>query len=115
GLADRHAVEDQLQLAAGRLVVVAMEPDRGLPDALDEVEDVGALLVAHGVAEDAAQEADVVSQPRVFLQRVSFLSPFGADFGIGRHGLGRHLGSTPEAARLMEECASFLPQCKMKM
>ena len=90
GLADRHAVEDQFQLAPRRLVVVAMEPDRGLPDALDQVEHVGALLVAHGVAEDAPEQPDVVAQPGIFLERRGLLGAIGTDFGLGRHGLGRH-------------------------
>src|SRR5262245_46605736 len=96
-----------------------MEPDRGLADTLDEVEDVGALLVAHGVAEDAAKQADVIAQPGVFLQRQIFKNPglfssLGVDLGFGRHGLGRHwLYSRGCPADV--ECASFLPQCKMKM
>ena len=40
-----------------------MEPDRGLPDAFDQVEHVGALLVAHGIAEDAPEQADIGPQP----------------------------------------------------
>ena len=48
-------------------VVVAVEPDRGLPDALDQVEHVGAFLVAHGVAEDAPEQPDVVAQRRILI------------------------------------------------
>ena len=88
--ADRHAVEDGLELAPRRLVVVAMEPDRGLPDALDQVEHVGALLVAHGVAENAAEQPDVVPQPRVFLSADSStrLARISVSEGMiwGRHG-----------------------------
>jgi hypothetical protein len=39
-----------------------VKPDRGLPDALDQVEHVGAFLVAHGIAEDAPEQPDVVAQ-----------------------------------------------------
>ena len=99
GLADRHAVEDQFQFAPGRLVVVAMEPDRGLPDAFDQVEHVGPLLVAHGVAEDAAEQADIVAQARVFFERLRVFGPVHAGFRLGRHGLGRHEAATPEASR----------------
>jgi hypothetical protein len=88
GLAGRHAVEDQFQFAPRRLVVVAVEPDRGLPDALDQVEHVGALLVAHGIAKDAPEQPDVIAQPGIFLERRGFLGAVGADFGLGRHGLG---------------------------
>ena len=65
------------ELAAGEPVLVAVEPDRGLPDALDQVEHIGALLVAHGVAEDAAEQADVVAQPDIGLQRLGVLGPVG--------------------------------------
>ena len=98
GLADRHAVEDQFQLAPRRLVVVAVEPDRGLPDALDQVEHVGALLVAHGIAEDAPEQPDFLPEPGICL---CVLDAVGADLGLGRHGLGRHRLATPEAARLV--------------
>ena len=64
-----------------------MEADRGLPDALDQVEHVGALLVAHGVAKDAAEQPYVVAQPGVLLQRLHIIGPVGPQFGVGRHGL----------------------------
>ncbi len=93
GLAGRHAVEDDFELAPRRLVVVAVEPDRGLPDALDQIEHAGALLIAHGVAEDAPEQPDVVAQPGVFLKRQGFalrgfLGAIGAQVGVGRHDLG---------------------------
>ncbi len=69
-------------------VLVAMEPDRGLPDALDQVEHVGALLVAHGVAEDAPEQPDIVPEPGVLLQRLGVVGAVGPQFGVGRHGLG---------------------------
>ncbi len=77
-LRGRHAVEDLLELAAGEPVLIAVEPDRGLPDALDQVEQIGALLVAHGVAEDAPEQADVVPQPHIRLQRLDILGAVGA-------------------------------------
>ena len=61
-----------------------MEPDRGLPDALDQIEDVGAFLVAHGIAENAPEQPDIVPQPGV----LRVFDAVGTDFGIGRHGLG---------------------------
>ena len=88
GLAGRHAVEDEFELAPRRLVVVAVKPDRGLPDALDQIEDIGAFLVAHGVAEDASKQPDVVPQPRVFFKRRGFLGAAGLKLGVGRHDLG---------------------------
>ena len=84
GLAGRHAVEDDFELAPRRLVVVAVEPDRGLPDAFDQVEHIGALLVAHGVAEDTSQERDVVSHSQgVFLECASgIFAAIGPQFGV---------------------------------
>src|SRR5579871_1773212 len=87
GLADRHAVEDQLEFAPRRLVVAAVKPDRGLADALNQIEDVGAFLVANGIAEDAPQQADVVSQPDIVFQRGNFLATSGLQ-PVFRHGLG---------------------------
>ena len=78
GLGGRHAVEDEFQLAPRRPVVVAMEPDRGLPDAFDQVEHVGALLIAHGIAEDAPEQPDVLAQPRVRLKRGDLVRAVGA-------------------------------------
>ena len=77
GLADRHAVEDELELAAGRPVVVAMKPDRGLPDAFDQVEHVGPFLITDGVAEDAPEQADIVPQPGILLKRLCIFVAIG--------------------------------------
>ena len=87
GLAGRHAVEDGFQFPPRQLVLVAMEPDRGLPDALDQVEHVGAFLVAHGVAENPPQQPNIGPQPGI----LRVFDAIGPDFGVGRHGLGRHL------------------------
>ena len=62
-----EAVEDGGKLAPRRDFVVAMEADRGLADALDEIERLAAFLFAHGVAEQPPEQADVVAQRRVFL------------------------------------------------
>ena len=59
GFAGRHAVEDDFQLAPCWVVVIPMEPDRGLPNALDQVEHIGAFLIAHGVAENSPKQPDV--------------------------------------------------------
>ena len=84
-LGGRHAVEDLLELAAGEPVLVAVEPDRGLADALDQIEQVGALLVAHRVAQDAPEQTDVVAQPRVRLLCLNVFRAVGAMVG----GIGR--------------------------
>ncbi len=90
GFGDRHAVEDDFELAPRRPVVVPVEPDRGLPDAFDQIEHVGAFLIAHGIAEDAPEQPDVRPQPRVFFKRLGFLGAIGLLVGVGRHDLGRH-------------------------
>ena len=90
GLADRHAVEDDFEFAPRRPVVVPVEPDRGLPDALDQIEYVGAFLIAHGIAEDAAEQADIGPQPGILFQRRSLLGAIGPQIGVGRHDLGGH-------------------------
>ena len=66
-LVGRQAVEGRLELAPGAGLVVAMEADRGLADLLDQPEGLLALLLAHRVAEDAAEQADVVAQRLVLV------------------------------------------------
>ena len=62
-----EAVEDRRELAPRAGLVVAMEADRGLADALDKLEGLVALLLAHRVAEHAPEQADVFAQRRVLL------------------------------------------------
>jgi hypothetical protein len=38
-----------------------------LPDALDQIEDVGSFLVAHGIAENAPKPPDVGTQQRIVI------------------------------------------------
>ena len=114
GLADRHAVEDEFELMPGRPVVVPVEADRGLPDAFDQIEYVGTFLIAHGVAQDTPEQANIVPQPGVLLQRLRIFVAIGPQFGIRRHDLGRH-------RRLLQklpgnpQSAIFLPQRKIKI
>src|SRR5205807_7472082 len=102
-----------------QFVFIPVEPDRGLPDALDQVEHLGAFLVAHGIAENSPEQADICPQPRVFLQRQRVIAAIGPGLGLGRHGLGRRYlgrhGWLPQKLPGNSECASFLPQCKIKM
>ena len=62
-----EAVEDGGKFAPRPGLVVAMEADRGLTDALDEVEGLAPFMLAHGVAEQAPEQADVLAQRRVLL------------------------------------------------
>ena len=84
-LVGAEAVEDRLELAPGAGLVVAMEADRGLADLLDERVGLLALLLAHRVAEDAAEQADVVAQRQVLL--------VGLGAGVGVGGSGRRFKS----------------------
>ena len=73
----RQAVERSLRARARAFcVLVAVEADRGLADALDDVEDRLALLVAHRVAEDAAEQADVVAERKVLVGDVELVHRF---------------------------------------
>src|SRR5450755_645284 len=99
GLADRHAVEDDFQFMPRQLVLIPVEPDRGLPDALDQVEHVGTLLIAHGVAEDTSEQPDIFAQPRVRLDGGDILAPVGTHLRFGRHDLGRHAWLLQKLAR----------------
>ena len=91
GLADRHAVEDDFELAPRRPVIVPVEPDRGLPDALDQIEDVGAFLIAYGIAEDASRAAGYPSAAGHPLPAAEDLvGAIGPQIGVRRHDLGGH-------------------------
>ena len=84
-LVGRQAVEGRFELAPGAGLVVAMEADRGLADVLDEPEGLLALLLAHRVAENAAEQADVVAQRLVLV--------VGLGAGVGLGGSGRRFKS----------------------
>src|SRR3981189_2764524 len=99
GLADRHAVEDDFQFMPRRLVLIPVEPDRGLPNAFDQFEHVGAFLIAHGVAEDASEPPDVFTHPRVPFDGGDTIAPVGTRLSIGRHDLGRHSWLLQKLAR----------------
>ena len=62
-----EAVERALEFVAGRGVVVAVERDRAAADALDDLEGLSALLVPHGVAEQAPEQADVLLERQVLV------------------------------------------------
>ena len=61
-LVGAEGIEHRLELAPRAGLVVAVEADRGLADLLDERVGFLALLLAHRVAENAAEQADVVAQ-----------------------------------------------------
>ena len=85
GASARQAVQDRLELAAGDLILVAMEADRGLADALDDLEGRLALLLANRVAENASQKPDVVAKGKILLGR-----DVGIDQGHRRRSLQPH-------------------------
>ena len=69
-LVGAQAVERRLELAPRGDLVVAMEADRGPADLLDQLEDLFALLLPDGVAEDSPKQADVVAQGDVLVGTV---------------------------------------------
>ena len=65
GLLAAQPVEQAFEVLPRRHVVVAAEGDRALPHALDQLERGPAFLLAHRVAEQPAEQADVVAQRAV--------------------------------------------------
>ena len=90
GLMDVDAVEHAGQL--GAVDLGASHPERLDPGPLDEVEDLLAVLLAHGVAEDGAE------QPDVFAHRLGGLAP--------------HLGAVHRADRF--QSADARPSAKYR-
>ena len=64
-LVGAQTVERRLKLAPRADLVIAMETDRSLADLLDQLESLFALLLAHGVAEDSPEQADVIAQRHI--------------------------------------------------
>ena len=66
-LARRRAVQRLRELATGCDILVAAEAHRALANALDDVEHGLAALLTHRVAEDTAEQPDVVAQRQVLV------------------------------------------------
>ena len=66
-LSGRQIVQERLQRVASGFVVVAMEANRQLPNTLDDVEDRLSFALANGVAENSAEQPDVVTQGPVLV------------------------------------------------
>ena len=60
-------VQRVFELVARGAVLVAAEPDRALPDALDRGKGGVAVLLTHRVAKDPAEEPDVLAQRQVLV------------------------------------------------
>ncbi len=60
-----EAVERGFELAPRGDLIVAMEADRGATNLLDQFEDLLAFLLAHRVAKDSAEQADVVAEGQI--------------------------------------------------
>ena len=91
-----QAVEHRLQLAPRADFVVAMEADRGLADALDHFENLFALLLAHGVAENSAEQTDVVAQRQVLLGLIRRRMRHALGRGIEGHRAHPSAGAADE-------------------
>ena len=66
-LGDRQGRDDLLQLLSRRIVGVTMEPERRLADLLDQVESLAAILGTNRLAQDAAQQTNVVAERRILV------------------------------------------------
>ena len=69
-LGDRQNRDDLLQLLSRRIVGVAVEPERGLADLLDQVERLATILGTNRLPKDAAQQTDVVAERRILVVRI---------------------------------------------
>ena len=72
-LTGRQSVQDSLQRVPRRLVIVAMEADRRLPNAFDGIEDRFSLLFSDSVAKNTAEQPDVVPQRPVLSRALDSL------------------------------------------
>ena len=59
-----------MQFSARSVVVVAPKLDRYLPDTFDGLENRLALLLANGVAQEAAQHPDVLAQGQITFGKI---------------------------------------------
>jgi hypothetical protein len=82
GLVARQPLEQAVEFRAGGAVVLAAEAHRGLADRFHQFEGGVAFLFAHAIAEQTAQEADVLTQRQVV---VGTAARRGAAGGVGRH------------------------------
>jgi len=78
-LGRRQDVQCRFEITPRRNILVAAKADRVLANMLDAVKDSRAALLAHRVAENAAEQANIVAQRQVFV--------FGLDCLRFRHGL----------------------------
>src|SRR6516164_6763197 len=62
-----EAADDRLEFLTRHRLGIAMKPQRGLADALDNSEDLIAFLGADGFAEDATKKPYVVAQRRILV------------------------------------------------
>src|SRR5947207_2739248 len=66
----REAVQGGLEFGARCFVVIAPKLHRDLTDALDGREDRFSLLLTEGVAEDAAEQPDILPQRQIALWKI---------------------------------------------
>src|SRR5256886_2513363 len=71
--------------------------DRGVPRALDELEERVATLLAQHVPDQCAEGADIVSQLRIFRRKLDFAPAFPVQEPSG--GVESRTAATPQAAR----------------
>src|SRR5690349_4041074 len=68
-----QAADDRLEFPTRAFVGITMETKRRLPDLLDDVEDFRTFLGEYRLAENAAEEPDIVAEREILLGRVALL------------------------------------------
>src|SRR5215467_7708189 len=63
----REAIQRCFELVPCGFVFFAVEADRGLADVLNDREDRLAFLAAHGIAKNAAEQTDIVTQRQILV------------------------------------------------
>src|SRR6516162_3233876 len=65
----REAIQRRFELVPRGFIFFAVEADRGLADVLDDREHGLAFLAAHGIAKNAAEQTDIVTQGQILVGR----------------------------------------------
>ena len=114
----RQAVKDCHQFGASARIFIAVEAYGGLADALDRLVDRLALLLAHRVAEQAPEQADVLAQGQVLVAEILVIQTLAVEGGvvasqrhINHRSAARDLALAKLPGRLFCGCnAQFMPE-----
>ena len=85
-----QAVQEGGEFVERVAIIVAMKADRLPADALDQIKDLVAFLIAHRVAENAAQQPDVGAQLGIFVSQRDRARGNSLHIRLSRQISGRH-------------------------